>query len=143
MLENMFSSEEEKIALLTQLNLLGVKEVEVEFSGGGDSGQIDSVMYSDTHGDWHQIPNDLISWTKQAYGEQEAKPERMTLNDVLEDLCYRALDKCGLDWYNNDGGQGNLVIDFNETPPEIKLNVSINYTSTEDHEFVIQGEEEE
>ena len=46
-MKEIFANEQEKATLLTQLNLLGAKEVFVEFRGGGDDGEIESVYYKD------------------------------------------------------------------------------------------------
>jgi hypothetical protein len=142
-MKNIFPNEQEKQALLTQLNLLGAKRVYVTFRGGGDEGQVEETYYRDVNDNIHEIPTDMIAWTKQAYGQQQAETKNETLVEVLEDLCYRALDATGWDWYNNDGGQGNLVIDLKESPPNIKLNVGINHTTTDDYEYDLNDEEEE
>lgn len=140
---NVFPSKTEKETLLTQLNLLGAKYVYVEFRGGGDDGQVEGVYYRDKNDDIQDIPTDMIAWTKQTYGKQEKETKNMTLVDVLEDVCYRALDETGLDWYNNEGGQGQLTIDFTDSPPNIYLNVGVNTMTTEDHDFDLNEEEEE
>ena len=142
-MQNIFPSNEEKQKLLTQLNLLGAKQVYVEFRGGGDEGQIESVYYQDRQDNHLEIPKDMISWTQIAYGNKTLEPKEMTLVDVLEDLCYRALDGTGLDWYNNEGGQGSLVIDFTESPPKTSLNVGINHMSTEDYDYELDEEDTE
>jgi hypothetical protein len=141
--QNIYPSNEEKQKLLTQLNLLGAKQVFVEFRGGGDEGQIESVYYQDRQDNHLEIPKDMISWTQIAYGNKTLEPKDMTLVDVLEDLCYRALDGTGLDWYNNEGGQGSLVIDFTESPPRTSLNVGINHMSTEDYDYELDEEDTE
>ena len=140
---NVFPSKQEKETLLTQLNLLGAKKVFVEFRGGGDDGQVEGVSYLDKHDEMQDIPTDMIAWTKIAYGHQTAEQKQETLVDALEDLCYRALDETGLDWYNNEGGQGQLTIDFTESPPKISLNVGINHMSTDDYDYDLDEEEDE
>ena len=142
-MQNIFANEQEKTTLLTQLNLLGAKLVVVEFQGGGDDGQVDGVYISGNDGNYIEIPDDMIAWTSLTYGGQQAESKPTKLADVLEDLCSRALDNTGLDWYNNDGGQGNLTIDFKENPPSIKLNVGINHRTTEDYEYDLNDEEDE
>ena len=139
---NIFPSKQEKDTLLTQLNLLGAKRVYVEFRGGGDDGQVEGVYYRDRHDEVQDIPTDMISWTQKTYGSQTPETKTMTLVDVLTDLCYRALDDTGLDWYNNEGGQGNLQIDFTESPPKTTLHVGINTMSTDDYSFEMDEEEE-
>jgi hypothetical protein len=135
-----YPSQQEKEVLHTQLNLLGAKEVIVEFRGGGDDGQVEGVYYRDKHDEMQDIPTNMIAWTKVAYGHQTAEQKETTLVDVLEDLCYRALDGTGLDWYNNEGGQGQLVIDFRESPPRTTLHVGVNTMTTDDHDFDLDEE---
>ena len=142
-MKDIFASEQEKTKLLTQLNLLGAKRVVVEFQGGGDDGQVDGVYLYDQNDVDIDVPNDMIAWTTLTYNGQQAESKPTKLLDALEDLCSRALDNTGLDWYNNDGGQGNLTIDFKENPPSIKLNVGINHRTTEDYEYDLNDEEDE
>jgi hypothetical protein len=67
--------------------------------------------------------------------EKRTKEEVMTLEKIAKDLTLQALEDQGLDWYNNDGGQGTLEIDFATSPPTITLDVGINYTSVDEHSF--------
>ena len=141
--KNIFPSNKEKQKLLTQLNLLGAKEVFVEFRGGGDDGEIESVYYKDRHDEHLEIPKDMISWTQMVYGNKPLETKEMSLVDVLEDLCYRALDDVNMDWCNNEGGQGHLHIDFTQSPPITHLAIGINTMSTEDYSFSLDDEEDE
>ena len=140
-MQNIFPNKQEKETLLAQLNLLGAKRVYVEFRGGGDEGHIEGVFYRDRNDDVHDIPTDMIAWTQIAYGNKPLETQQMSLYDALEDLCSRALDGTGLDWYNNEGGQGSLVIDFTESPPKTILNVGINHMTTEDYDYELDEEE--
>ena len=142
-MQNIFPSKEEKQKLLTQLNLLGAKHVYVDFRGGGDDGQIESVYYKDRQDNHQDIPKDMISWTQLVYGDKPKTTKEMSLVDVLEDLCYRALDEVSLDWCNNEGGQGYLHIDFTESPPKTDLQIGINTMSTDDYGFELDDEEDE
>ncbi len=139
-----FPTLKDRVNVLTRLKLLGIKEVVVEFSGGGDSGEIDDAYACNHQGEPVDISNELIEgWEKKSnfdpeegrWVEESIRHESMPLNELLKELCNQALEKAGLDWYNNDGGQGNLTIDFTESPPAINLEVGINYTSTENHAF--------
>jgi len=142
-MENIFPSNEEKQKLLTQLNLLGATTVVVEFRGGGDEGEIERVYYIDRNGDSQEIPKDMISWTQVVYGDKPKLTKEMSLVDVLEDLCYRALDEASLDWCNNEGGQGHLHIDFTQSPPTTHLDIGINTMSTDDYNYDMDEEEDE
>jgi len=138
-----YPSKLQKETLLTQLNLLGAKEVFVEFRGGGDDGQIESVYYIDRNDELLEIPKDMISWTQMVYGDKPKLTKEMSLVDVLEDLCYRALDEVSLDWCNNEGGQGHLHIDFTQSPPTTHLDIGINTMSTDDHNYDMDDDEED
>jgi hypothetical protein len=140
--KQIFANEQEKATLLTQLNLLGAREVRVEFRGGGDDGQVEGVYMLDTNGAYIDVPDDMIAWTTLTYGNQQSEQKPTKLVDALEDLCSRALDNTGLDWYNNEGGQGHLAIDFREQPPSIKLNVGINHMTSDDYEYDLNEEME-
>jgi hypothetical protein len=139
--KKIYPSKSEKETLLTQLNLLGAKQVYVYFQGGGDEGQIEDVYYIDMQGERQAIPSDMIAWTEIVYGNKPLETKQMSLVEVLEDLCSRALDSTGLDWYNNEGGQGNLIIDFTESPPKTSLQVGINQMTTEDYDYDVDDEE--
>ena len=141
-MKQIFANEQEKTTLLTQLNLLGAKKVVVTFQGGGDDGQIEEVFMTDNNNAYIDIPNDMIAWTTLTYGDQQSEQRQTKLVDALEDLCSRALDNTGLDWYNNEGGQGHLAIDFRENPPRIMLYVGINTMTTDDHEYDLNEEME-
>jgi hypothetical protein len=130
-----FSSKEEAITLTTQLKMLGVGRVVISFAGAGDSGEIDDMYLEDPNGTFIEMPTDMVAWTKQVYGEQKPETKQVKLRDALEDIGYRVLDETGMDWYNNDGGQGELVIDLTEEPPSVVLKIGINYMHTDDHEF--------
>lgn len=146
-----FPSPEHKIILLTQLRTLGVKTVEVTFSGGGDSGSIDDVnAYDNDNADVNLTPH-YLDWPEESSRNDpdtnawitDVKVVTKSLDDILKDVTNSALEESGLDWYNNDGGQGSLLIDFNKSPPEISLDVGINYTTTEDHTINLNEEDED
>lgn len=146
-----FPSPEHKTILLTQLRTLGVKTVEVDFSGGGDSGDIDNVNVYDNNMKYVDLTVHSLDWPEESstldpITKTWVHTERTSLKSldhILRNVTYDALAASGLDWYNNDGGEGALVIDFNKSPPEIRLNVGINYTTTEDHEIDLNEEDED
>ena len=146
-----FPSPEHKIILLTQLRTLGVKAVEVAFSGGGDSGSIDSVSAYDNNMKDVDLMVHSLDWPEESSIHDpntntwitEVKVVTESLDHILRNVTNDALAESWLDCYNNDGGEGVLLIDFNHSPPEIKLNVGINYTTTEDHEIDLNEEDED
>lgn len=145
----LFPSKFHRDLVLTQLRTLGATHVEVSFSGSGDSGSIDAAYCIDANGKRIELPDTTFSWPVTHSGfdgtqwYRKTKDQPMTLDKILEHLTNDALEEQGLDWYNNDGGQGRLTIDFTQSPPDIQLEVGINITQTEDHEFNFSDEYED
>ena len=74
-------------------------EGEIKFQGGGDDGEIEDEI--DINGSSERVPK------------------------LIGDMVYQWLTDTGLDWYNNDGGQGSFI--FRPKHSEIVLNVEQNY----------------
>lgn len=157
-ISGIFPTSDDKDRLMAQLKSLGVALLEVSFSGGGDSGAIDSVMaYSAEKSDesaW--LPGSPIklegvmfanAWEKKSvyndmtrsWEDSEVRVPEKDITMVLEQVCYEALSQTGLDWYNNDGGQGTFTVKFdNSGEPVIELEVGVNYTETDTHLFDVE-----
>lgn len=134
--------------LLALLKAAGISKVVVDYSGSGDSGNIDGATCFDANEGEVPIGHISLMWlpeNTQVYNslthkwDRVVKPdEERPLEDILRDVCNDALEDTGLDWYNNDGGQGQLVIEFeSDGTPRITLDVGVNIMSTEDHTFAI------
>jgi len=88
--------------LFAALKDAGVTNVEIRYDGGGDSGQVEDVEYEGTNLD-HTSLNDKFE------GD-------------LQDLATHILEQhYDYDWYNNDGGYGNIRIDLEGDTPEITI----------------------
>jgi hypothetical protein len=144
----MFPSPKHRAVFLTTLRSLGVSTLTVNFSGGGDSGNIDSVAAYNA-GQTAAIPlTAQIPWSSdEKFFDMEAQDwvkrttnKLMPIEEIAKELTLEALEAQGLDWYNNDGGQGTLEIDFSTSPPTIQLDVGINYMTTEEHSFNLSKE---
>jgi hypothetical protein len=72
---------------------------EIKFQGGGDDGEIE---------------NDIT-----INGSLERVPK------LIYDMVYQWLTNTGIDWYNNEGGQGSFI--FRPKHSEIDLNIEQNY----------------
>lgn len=149
MTEQIFPSEDHRATLLGTLKLLSAASVVVEFSGSGDSGSIQSVAVLDYNGAEVDLTGHKLDWvtTSSTYKDgkwvETSTPEVKELGAVIEQVAYAAIESTGLDWYNNEGGQGEFTIDFATSPPTIDLEIGINYTRTEDHSFNFSGPEDE
>jgi hypothetical protein len=141
--EKFFDSKEEMVALTAQMKMLGVKYVAISFQGGGDSGEIYSIDMYNMNNEGMEMPSDMVSWTKQVYGDQVKTQSNISIDKALDDIGYRVLDATGMDWYNNEGGQGTMTINFEGELPVIEVGMEINVTHTEDHDFTYDPYDDE
>jgi hypothetical protein len=147
--KSIFPSASRKKDLMTLLKMLGGEFVEVSFSGGGDTGEINDVTLLDQNSNPISIAGAELEWEEvSSYHDPEVGEWRtrsttlmMTLDKILTQVTYDALETTQLDWYNNEGGQGTLHIDLTKEPPAIELNVEVNYIHTENHAFDMTEEE--
>jgi len=137
-----FNSKAELDMLAIQLKLLNISEVRLEFQGGGDEGHVNDIWGISPAEELKDIPKDVIAWTLQAYGADESVQSQVTIKDALEDIGLRVLDETGMDWYNDAGGQGIISLDLSGEKLVVKVNLDINITSTEEHEFEYSEEED-
>ena len=64
-------------------------------------------------------------------GLKTVTPQQSTLNEAIDELTYDYLEETGVDWYNNDGGYGELVIDVNAGTVALEVNVRYTESTTE------------
>ena len=103
---------------------LGVKVIVVEYSGGGDSGGIDSACcYSDL-----EFKNGVVV-------------DKNEILDDIEQIAYAKLE-CIEDWYNNDGGWGEMIIHVPSGEYIINNNIRITETEEYIHEGSLTEEDE-
>jgi hypothetical protein len=111
--------------LVTAMLAACVAKVDIEFYGSGDSGSVEDPTIEMKPG--FEKPEGLgkkiIEWA-----------------DVF-------LQGTGVDWYNNDGGQGSLHFDLTVTPPHFFGDISVNETVSSEamswDEGAIESEEGE
>ena len=90
--------------------------ISVIFTGSGDSGEIEEVTGLDKNSCFVE---------KCEFTQSE--------RDTLISFFDSYLDSTGYDWYNNDGGNGEIKLNI-ETG-EIEGMISINYMSSDDHDL--------
>lgn len=121
-------TEYELTGLLLRLADMGITGIKVHYDGGGDSGAIDWIGYtkepcatpedvSDNVNDWENDTN-LADLDSSAYSLIEDFAQEKILDDIE-------------DWWNNDGGYGDLSI----CVPSGKyiINNHVRITDTEDY----------
>jgi hypothetical protein len=132
--------------MLETLRAAGATSVVISFDGSGDSGSIESVQiyegaqlcnlnYLVTY------PTEKSTWINDQW-VTETEEKEMSITDALEAYCYDELEKTGVDWYNNDGGFGDMQIDLGDTV-SVELEVSQRYTEYHTTSFNLTEELEE
>lgn len=96
---NNFWTDEQKAHLLA-IDQLGLEYIiRAEFSGSGDSGAYDGSYVFEDFECSKCIPRD------------EYKPILDKIGDHIENIGYAIMDNSSIDWYNNEGGGGHILID--------------------------------
>tara|TARA_R110002153_G_C13100907_1_gene476554 strand:+ start:60 stop:458 length:399 start_codon:yes stop_codon:yes gene_type:complete len=100
---------EKEITLLVEK---GIGYIHIEYTGGGDSGAIESITYilntcEKTQDIWNggEIPHGIPGTCDNV--DKPSKLDEIT----IEDLAYTHLNHIE-DWWNNDGGYGGLIIEI-------------------------------
>ena len=120
--------------ILNRLREEGAREVLISFDGCGDDGGIDGVsIYKEDHVRFD--PTFEVPYATYSFRDQEIKVRTMPVSEALENFCYEVLEQTNIDWYNNDGGYGEMQITLD--PVEIKLEVNERYTEVTTHSFDI------
>jgi hypothetical protein len=129
-----------------KLKELGATEVVIFFDGSGDSGSIDSVEIRQSDG--KVVPNldDLfvdypVEKSQYINGEwfNDAEIKQIPIFDALEKYTYDELERTNVDWYNNDGGFGELRIELSDDV-SIELEVNQRYTEYTTYSFSLSEE---
>jgi len=122
--------------VLPVLRQHGIEQVTVSFNGEGDSGSIEDILYEpcDNEEAVKALPVEHIS-TSSFFDDGQwrrlATPEQSTLNEAIDALTYDYLEETNVDWYNNDGGYGELVIDVQAGTVSLEVQVRFTDTTTE------------
>lgn len=120
--------------VLPVLSAHGIGSVTVEFDGYGDSGTIKSVGYDVDDFDSAAIHIDVTvvnSVFENRRWVRTRSVKRMSLSDAIEALTYDYLAETHVNWYDNDGGYGELVIDVVEGTVSLEVNVRFTESHTE------------
>lgn len=122
-------TEQELMQTLIQLADLGVTGIRINYEGGGDSGCIEDIMYTDKEGvSLDEVQN--LPWgskdLKELNNELAINIENFTTDKILDTI---------EDWWNNEGGSGTLAI----LVPSGEYNVENNIRRVEYDEFFHEG----
>jgi hypothetical protein len=120
--------------LLPILREHSIRSVGVSFDGCGDSGSIETVMSypSETQATFDGLTVEYLETQRlfdDGHWRSRVAPVRGTLRQAVEALTYDYLEETGVDWYNNDGGFGELTIEVEEGT--VSLQINVRYTETQ------------
>jgi hypothetical protein len=109
-----------------KLKDLKIKSFRVEYSGSGDSGEIDEIFYEPND---LKIKVDVGTWKKfdQQSFEYKETNEPKSLETFIEDFCYELLEDNHSGWEINEGQSGAIEWDIKEN------DLSHNYTTYIEH----------
>ena len=123
-------TENEMTGLLLQLADLGVTGIKIFYSGGGDSGDIDDIVYTTTK---EATFNNIMNLT--TYGEDLLNLQTLDdeLSDKIRDFASEKILNDLEDWWNNDGGYGTMLIKIPSGKYEINNNIYVTDTEEFEH----------
>ena len=109
-----------------KLKELKIKSFRVEYSGSGDSGEIDEISYEPKD---LKIEVDVGTWKKfdQQSFEYKETNEPKPLKDFIEDFCYELLEDNHGGWEINEGQSGAIEWDIKDN------DLYHNYTTFIEH----------
>jgi hypothetical protein len=125
-------TENNMTGLLLQLADLGVTGIKVIYSGGGDSGAIDNIIYTTEKVSSLQDLDDLYPYNENVLNLLDLS--NSLYSDIEDFATSKLLDNIE-DWWNNEGGYGTVLIAI--PSGNYTINNSIYTTDTE--EFTHHG----
>ncbi len=118
-------TENEMTSLLLKLADLGVTGIKIFYSGSGDSGDIDDVVYTTIKDvSFNNIRN------LNNYGDDVLYLRNLgnKLSDKIEDFANEKILNNLEDWWNNEGGYGVMLIEIPSGKYQINNNIYITNT---------------
>lgn len=108
-----------------------VKHVTVSFDGGGDDGSISDVSFGQSKIDAEALKVEVEIASRLLQNDKwitSRLVERHDLQSAIEAVTNDYLEETDVDWYNGDGGYGELNIDVEAGT--VSLEVSVRYTES-------------
>ena len=118
--------------LLLQLADLGVTGIKVIYSGGGDSGAIDEIIYTTQEVTFLEDLESLDQYSEDILNLRDLST---SFYSNIEDFATSKLLDTIEDWWNNEGGYGTVLIAI--PSGNYKINNFIYISNTE--EFTHHG----
>jgi hypothetical protein len=124
-----------------------VSSIEVSFEGCGDSGQIESVDYTDANGkgiDEAYLDKIIVKGSaKTSYHKWDEKKKEMVLTEategnvreIIEEVCYDKLGASHGGWEINEGSYGTFYFDVSTRKVRLEYNERIEEVRTSEESF--------
>ena len=119
-------TENDMTGLLLQLADLGVAGIKIIYSGGGDSGAIDEIIYTTEKVTCLEDLENLDQYSENVLNLRDLST---SLYSDIEDFATSKLLDNIEDWWNNEGGYGTVLITI--PSGNYKINNNIYFTETE------------
>ena len=120
-------TENDMTGLLLKLADLGVTGIKIFYSGGGDSGALDDIVYTTKE----IVDIEDINYLENfAEGVLNLKDLDSALSSDIENFAEEKILNGIEDWWNNDGGYGVMLISI--PSGNYKINNTIYITETEE-----------
>ena len=124
-------TEEQLMEVLIQLADQGVTGIKVHYEGSGDSGAIESIVYTDIE-DANFSDIDLVSaWNE----DKNLAKLNSSAYATIENFAHETILDNIEDWWNNEGGYGDLLIKV----PSGEYIVNNNVRILEIEEYIHEG----
>jgi hypothetical protein len=125
-------TENDMTGLLLQLADLGVTGIKVIYSGGGDSGAIDEIIYTTQEVTSLEDLDDLDPYSENVLNLTDLSTS--FYSDIADFATSKLLDNIE-DWWNNEGGYGTVLISI----PSGNYTINNNIYTTDTEEFTHHG----
>ncbi len=124
-----------------------VSSIEVSFEGCGDSGQIESVDYTDANGkgiDEAYLNKIIVKGSeKTSYHQWDEKkkmlvktePREGNVREIVEEICYDKLGASHGGWEINEGSYGTFLFDVAARKVSLEYNERIEEVRTSEESF--------
>ena len=133
---------EAKNVILSALRERKVSHVEVEYSGSGDSGDVQGAMFFGAAGEarpdagcFPVIAKSVVSEYDTVNGcyVERVVENQSTLKEACSDFASDFLSYLGIDWYNNEGGYGTITINVESGKVKASHEMRVEHTEHSDH----------
>lgn len=123
-------TEMEMTGLLLKLTDLGVTGVKVSYEGGGDSGAVEWIGYTTEPCETpNHVEDNIMAWDAPSLAELDS-----SAHTLIEDFATTKLLDNIEDWWNNEGGYGELSICIPSGEYMISNNVRVVHSENYTHD---------